>query len=280
MQDAIVDAHTHILPDEFRRDRSRILRQDATFRALFNDSQAKTASCAELITEMDNAKIDASVVLGYGWTEPSIAALVNDYILESAYKYSERVIPFCSVVAHEANLAVREIERCCAQGAVGVGELHLTPAHMTELEAMVPLFECLSDLQLPVVIHVSEPVGHSYPGKGQFSPQLALMLARRFPAVRFIFAHFGGGLPFYALMPEVGRELQNVWFDSAAFPFLYRTEVFLVSTMAVGCSKVMFGSDFPLTSQQRTLKEFNTANYEQELRRRILGENCRALLAA
>ena len=42
----------------------------------------------------------------------------------------------------------------------------------------------------------------------------------------------GGGLPFYALMPEVKTALRNVHFDSAAFPYLYQPEVFDVAARA------------------------------------------------
>ena len=65
----IVDFHTHVLPDEFRRERARILRADATFAALFSDPGARIAPYAELIASMDDAGIDVSVVLGYGWTD-------------------------------------------------------------------------------------------------------------------------------------------------------------------------------------------------------------------
>ena len=47
-------------------------------------------------------------------------------------------------------------------------------------------------------------------------------------------AHWGGGLPFYALMPEVEDSLSNVYFDSAASPFLYDASVFPTVAGLVG----------------------------------------------
>ena len=110
-----------------------------------------------------------------------------------------------------------------------------------------------AEAAVPVVVHASEPVGHDYPGKGATTPDRLLLLARAFPEVAFIFAHFGGGIPFYALMPEVADSLSNVYFDSAATPYLYRPEVYAVSATTAGADRILFGSDFPLIGQGRAL---------------------------
>ena len=68
-------------------------------------------------------------------------------------------------------------------------------------------------LGLPVVIHSSEPVGHSYPGKGNTPPDKLLAFINNFPNNKIICAHWGGGLPFYDLMPEVNENLKNVYVD-------------------------------------------------------------------
>ena len=53
-----------------------------------------------------------------------------------------------------------------------------------------------------------------------------------------IAAHWGGGLPFYALMPEVRDALQNVWFDTAAGHLLYdrrSIDASSISSASSGC---------------------------------------------
>ena len=47
-------------------------------------------------------------------------------------------------------------------------------------------------------------------------------------------------------MPEVGDALANVWFDTAASPFLYTPDVFPTVAALVGPEKILPGSDFPL----------------------------------
>ena len=57
--------------------------------------------------------------------------------------------------------------------------------------------------------------------------------------VRLVLAHWGGGLPFYALMPEVAESLSDVYFDTAASPFLYDAKVFETAASIVGPGHIM-----------------------------------------
>jgi predicted TIM-barrel fold metal-dependent hydrolase len=130
---------------------------------------------------------------------------------------------------------------------------------------------------LPVVVHGSEPVGHDYPGKGHTYPRDILAMATRFPNVKIVAAHWGGGLPFYAHMPEVRKALANVYFDSAATPFLYDQSVFSTVASAIGPDRMLFGSDFPLLNAKR-VAEIAIADLTPAYAGMFLGENARGLL--
>lgn len=252
----IVDSHTHILPGEFRDQRERWLAADRTFSALFNDTGALTASSRDLITEMDEAGVDISVALGYGWTDQDAARLSNDYLLAAAAEFPGKIVPYCSVDPSWGEAALREVERCLSSGARGIGELHADTQGWSpeQVEGLRGIMALANEAAVPVLVHASEPVGHSYPGKGATTPDRLLNLPAAFPDVAFIFAHFGGGLPFYALMPEVAATLSNVYFDSAATPFLYRPDVYAISAAAAGSDRILFGSDFPLIRQSRAMR--------------------------
>ena len=271
----IVDSHTHILPDEFRDEKERFLHRDATFKAMFSSPKAASASADALLNEMQRSGVDRSVVAGYGWTDLATARLSNDYLLSSAANSDGRLVPLCSVNPLWGGDAVAEVERCAAAGAKGIGELHPDAQNFLNVEfaTLAPFFSAARSLKLPVLIHASEPVGHSYPGKGTVTPEYSLALAQAFPANVFVFAHFGGGLPFYSLMPEVRRQLKNVYFDSAAFPFLYTPEVFTASCSAAGADRILFASDFPLVSQKQALDGFRAAAVQASDSGTVLGEN-------
>ena len=128
------------------------------------------------------------------------------------------------------------------------------------------------------MIHASEPVGHQYPGKGQTTPDKVYRFIKNFPENLIICAHWGGGLPFYGLMPELQEELCNVFFDSAASPFLYKPEIYEIAVKAVGAGRILFGTDFPLLRYERVLAQIYSANLEEPERLSILGGNAAALL--
>ena len=281
----IIDSHTHILPDEFRQERARILRADATFAALFSETGAKTATAAALIASMDRAGVGVSAAAGYGWTDEGVARLANDYALDAARRHPGRIVPFCSANPLDGERAAREVRRCAEAGARGIGELHpdtqgFSSSDPAVLRRLAPLMEAARAFGLPVLVHASEPVGHAYPGKGTFTPDRALALAQAYPENVLVFAHFGGGLPFHALMPEVARALDNVYFDSAAQPFLYTPVAYAAAALAAGGSRILFGSDFPLVSQQRALRAARSGGLDGHDEGRVLGSNAGGLFGA
>ena len=133
--------------------------------------------------------------------------------------------------------------------------------------------------ELTILPHVSEPMGHQYPGKGVVKPEQAYDFAIRYPDARLVCAHWGGGLPFYALMPEVGRALGNVYFDTAASHYLYQPAVFKRVCDLVGAEKILFGSDYPLIKQSRAIAETERAHLAPVQKAAILGNNAARLLA-
>lgn len=207
----------------------------------------------DLLAAMARDGVDFAVALGYGWTDQDVARESNDYLLKSASDSGGKIVAFCSVNPSWGAAALREVKRCLAAGAQGIGELHPS-TQGTSLETdsgLTSIMELMAKTRLPVVIHGSEPLGHDYPGKGDSHPEQLLALATRFPSVNIVAAHWGGGLPFYAHMPEVREALANVYFDSAATPFLYDQSVFSTVANAVGPEHMLFGSDFPLLKPKR-----------------------------
>ena len=252
----VTDFHTHIFPPWLRREREKWIQRDATFAELFADPRARMATAEDLIRAMDEDGVHRSIAMGIGWTDPGLSRAANDYIIESARKYPNRIIGFCSVNPAWGEAAAREIERCAKSGLLGIGELHPDTQRfdIADPDTMRPLLEVANEYRLIITSHTSEPVGHLYQGKGHTTPQVTMRFienARAYPNVKIICAHWGGGLPFYALMPEVKEALQNVWFDTAASPFLYSPQIFPSVAALIGANKILPASDFPLIRFRR-----------------------------
>jgi hypothetical protein len=276
----IIDAHCHILPDSFPERHAQLTALDATYANLFPNANPKMATAEHLVQAMQVAGVDRSVVMGMGWATYGLAREANDYIINSVARFPRQLSGFCSVNPSWGTDAVRELERCAVAGLLGVGELHPDTQgfDLTDPRAMSPLMGQARELAWPVVVHASEPVGHQYPGKGHTTPDKVYRFIQNFPENIIICAHWGGGLPFYALMPEVPRVLRNVYFDSAASPFLYRHEVFAAVAGLVGADKIVFGTDYPLIGHRRLLKQVQDAGLGASASAAILGGNAAGLL--
>ena len=121
-------------------------------------------------------------------------------------------------------------------------------------------------------------MGHIYHGKGSVTPDMLYPFITSFPDLTIVCAHWGGGLPFYALMPEVKEALKNVYFDTAASPFLYRPQIYSQVIQLVGAGRILFGSDYPLMPQSRLLREIDSVELPEEAKSMILSGNaCRLL---
>ena len=79
-------------------------------------------------------------------------------------------------------------------------------------------------------------------------------------------------------MPEVAKAMANVYYDTAASPFLYSKKIYSIAARIVGAQKILFGSDFPLIPPRRYFDELEGSDLPEEDRRKILGLNISRLL--
>ncbi len=275
----IIDFHTHVFSPQIKKNRSKYIDSDPCFAILYSEKNTKLTTTDELIDNMDKEGIDISVIVNIGWVTHELCVETNDYILESVARYPKRLIGFCSVQPNSYEAAVAEIERCAKEGMKGVGEIR-PDMQLFDLrdEIMVPIIETLREHKLILLTHASEPVGHSYPGKGVITPAMLYPFIASFPDLTVVCAHWGGGLPFYALMPEVKQAMRNVFFDTAASPYLYSPQVYNQVISLVGSDKILFGSDYPVMTPGRLLKEINSLDLPEETKSLILSGNARRLL--
>lgn len=276
----IIDFHTHIFSPRIKKDPAEYIARDPCFAALYSSPQARIVTADELVTAMDRDGVDISVVLSIGWTKPELCVEANDYILESVARYPKRLIGFGAIQPRSLDAALVEIERCSAGGLKGVGELRpdVQAFDITDKASMTPLVEALVKHKQILLTHASEPVGHQYPGKGTVTPDILYRFITGFPQLTVVCAHWGGGLPFFALMPEVKKALSNVYFDTAASPFLYSPGIYQQVVSLVGADKILFGSDYPLMPSIRLLTEIKSLALPGDAENLILGGNAERLL--
>ena len=277
----IIDFHTHLFPASIRTARERFFHGEPAFRLLYDSPKSRMVGVDELIAAMDEDGVDRSVVFGFPWRSLETARLNNDYILEAVARYPERLAGLCCLDSG-AEGATAEVARCLDAGLAGIGELafYTGGIEAADLDHLAePMALCRERGRL-ALIHTNEPVGHVYPGKTPNTLRQIYELVGRFPENKIVLAHWGGGIFFYSLLKkEVGQRLANVWFDTAASPYLYDARIWAAARDTIGVDKILFGTDFPLLRASRYLKEIEASGLSADQRARVLGGNAAQLLA-
>jgi predicted TIM-barrel fold metal-dependent hydrolase len=281
MLGVIIDFHTHVVPPLIKEKRDDYVGRDACFSLLYAEPEARLITAKELLTAMDEYKIDKSVILNLGWVSHELCVETNDYILEAIAHYPKRLIGFCAIQPRAGDKALKELERCAQNGVKGIGEMRpdMQGFDLRDSKIMKPIIKTAIKHKLILLTHASEPVGHQYCGKGNITPEVIYPLILGFPDLKLVCAHWGGGLPFYALMPEVDRMLSNVYFDTAATPYLYKPQIFKQVADIIGSDRILFGSDYPLLSPKRIIDQIKSTKITQKDKAKILGGNAQRLLS-
>jgi hypothetical protein len=258
-----------------RKKREAFCLRDRGFSSVYKNPRARIVGAEELIASMDESGIEQSVICGFPWNETELCSLHNQYLIDSASRYPHRLIVFILLLFSDPEWSAIELDRGIKNGAKGVGEIAFYDREMTaqDIESMRPIFKEMEKQKIPILLHTNEHLGHSYPGKGGTPLEVFYQFALAFPSLPILLAHWGGGLPFYELMPEVVKAMANVYYDTAASPFLYSKRIYRIVSEIVGAEKIIFGSDFPLVRPRRYFQELEESGLSIEDREKILGLN-------
>jgi len=277
----IIDSHTHIFPPDLIRNREAYLARAPYFARLYQDPRARMATAEDLVETMDGDGVDRAVICGFAFRDQDLCDACNDYVLDACHRYDDRLIPFVVLSPGAGRRALHSLARAIDAGAVGIGELMPDGQGfaLSEKGVLDPLLGIAREANRPVMMHVNERVGHPYAGKGSQGPEEAYRLALGHPDNTFIFSHWGGGLLFYELMPEVRSALARVYYDTAASPFLYDDAIF-AHAASLAPDRVLFGSDYPLIRPRRYLRRIERLELGDEITHKFLGLNATGLFGS
>lgn len=276
----IVDVHTHIFPPDVIERREMFAKRDSSFDFIYGNPRARMVTFEGLVEEMDQAGVDVSVVCGFPWRSIDMCRRHNTYMMEAVKAFPERLVGLATVNPVAGKACDIELERAFDGGLKGVGEISADAQgfRLDDAATAGRIVKAVEDNGLFLLLHANEDVGHFYPGKTATTPAPIYRFLEKFSDVRCVVAHWGGGLCFYELMPEVAKVTSSVYYDTAASPFLYRPDIYKVAVDIVGSGRILFGTDFPLLRMRRHLEEIDRSGLSVEARESILGKNALALL--
>jgi predicted TIM-barrel fold metal-dependent hydrolase len=230
---------------------------------------------AILLDEMGEAKVErAALIVVPPSQDLAVARVLHDQVAALLKRQPGRFIGIGAVQPADGEAGLREMERIAGLGFRGVkitppGNLDLgTP----EVQALVGRAAALK-----LVVYIEG----WWPGAAQETGKLALA----FPQVRIVLTHMGGirfdDILVFRLLELYPFYPRNVWFDLSAVASLYVDSPYAEQLRwvcrAVGTDRVLFGSDFPLTSLPAALKAVRGLGFSREELQRILHDNAEAL---
>jgi hypothetical protein len=234
------------------------------------------ASAESLIQSMDENGVDRSVVFGFPWRSAELLARHNSYVLDAAAKFPDRLLPLACLDLFSPQCA-KEGEKLRIDGAHGFGELAVYTAG-GNMDRVLDNFKQIAAIcreeSLVLLVHANEPIGHQYPGKAPFGLDLYYGMAKAAAGATLIFAHWGGGLFCFELLKKEAPGLfADIYYDTAASPFVYRTDIYRVAAQLAGVDRILFGSDYPLISPKRYFTEMKQSGLSDLDIDSISGEN-------
>jgi predicted TIM-barrel fold metal-dependent hydrolase len=274
-----IDFHVHITPPEIINNWEKYAQKEPHFSLLCKNKYNKFAVAEDVIGAIAGKNktcvFDKAVVFGFAFQDIGLCSYVNDYVIEKINQYPDHLIGFMVV---PPNNPAKEIERCHKAGLAGVGELFPHLLNIDNENETKDLSRACKEFDLPILLHANEPVGHNYTGKTDVSLKQLETFVVNNSDLKIILAHWGGGILFYELMNEVRESFRNVYYDTAAAPFLYDSRIYRVAKALDLCERILFGSDFPLLPQSRYMDALENSVLSAEDKRLILGENAGRLL--
>jgi predicted TIM-barrel fold metal-dependent hydrolase len=276
----MIDFHVHITPPDIIANWQKYAEKEPYFALLSRSRNNKFATAEDLIDALEkDGTVNRAVVFGFAFRDMGLCRYVNDYVIEKTGEYPEKLTGFL-VTPVRGDESAKEIERCVRLGLAGVGEL-FPEGQGFDLEdkaQMRTLAETCVEFSLPLLLHANEPVGHYYPGKTDVSLRQLETFVSDNPDLKIILAHWGGGLLFYETMGEIKEKFRNVYYDTAATPFLYDSRIYRAAKALGLCEKILFGSDFPLLAPSRYLPALEESGLDSEEKKLILTGNAQRLL--
>jgi aminocarboxymuconate-semialdehyde decarboxylase len=292
----VIDVHTHMLNNEWvallekhGRPRYTLHEVKGGLRAIHLDGAPFMTPVPPMfdyelrMKNMTKAGVDIAIVsltcpnVFWGGAEVSLKAarLMNDDMAKAQKQWPERIRWFASLPWQHEKLALEELQRACANGAVGVMVLANIDGKALTDPAFASIWKAIDERKLPVLVHPTAPPGVAEMGMHEFqltAPigftfDTSLAISRcildgffdRYPNLKMIASHGGGALPYLVGRLDIcwhnipatsaktkqppAEYMRRIYVDTVVF----RQSVVDMCVEVCGEDNVLYGSDYPHT---------------------------------
>lgn len=202
----------------------------------------------------------------------------NEEVAEGAMANPDVMIAFASIDPHKGRMGAREARNLIENYGVKGFKFHPTVQGFYPYDRMAyPLYEVIAEYNLPMLFHS----GHSGFGSGvrgggglrlEYSNPMHLdRVAIDFPDAPIIIAH--PSFPWQDEALSVALHKPNIYIDLSGWSPKYFPKNLIQYANTLLKKRMLFGTDFPLITPERWLKDFEEAGFKDEVKPLILKEN-------
>jgi uncharacterized protein len=272
-----IDVHVHIEVDghgHYSLDDELIEASAKYFRAGHNRTPT-LEQIADLYRELNMAAVvftvDSSTATGH-------ATISSAEIAAEAARHSDVLIPFGSVDPRRGAAAVAQARSLVRDYAVKGFKFHPTlQGFAPNDETFYPLWAEIESLGVPALFHTGQTgIGAGLAGgrglKLRLSdPMLVDDVAADFPGLTVILAH--PSVPWASSSISIATHKANVYIDLSGWSPKYFPADLVRAANSYLQDKVLFGTDYPLLTPERWLKDFESLDFKPDAKAKILKSN-------
>ena len=277
-----VDVHVHVEADGhgcFSLDDELLAASARYFRA----DQDRTPTLERIAGLYRSLRMAAVVFTVDAGTFTGHPALSSEEIAEQAAAHDDVLIPFGSVDPLRGAAAIGLARRLVTDFGVRGFKFHPSLQGFSPADsAYYPLWAEIESLGVPALFHTGQTgIGAGLPGgrgiKLRLSdPMLLDDVAADFPSLKVILAH--PSVPWAESAISMATHKANVYIDLSGWSPKYFPAPLVRAANSYLQDKVLFGTDFPLLTPERWLRDFDTLDIKPDVRPKILKDNAVRLL--
>ncbi len=207
----------------------------------------------------------------------------NEHVAEACARHDDILIPFASLDPNRGASAVRAARRLVEEHGVRGFKFHPSLQAFRPSDRLAyPLYEAITELGVPALFHSGQTgIGAGLPGGGgirlRYSNPIELDdVAVDFPDLAIICAH--PSVPWQDEAIAVATHKPNVYIDLSGWSPRYFPPQLVRQANSRLRHKVLFGSDYPVITPDRWLRDIEELDLKPEVLPLILKENAAKVL--
>ncbi len=252
----IIDTHAHIFPKKIA---------DKAVQSIsdFYETPMTHHGYAESLIKSGN-KIGVEKYLVFSTaTKAEQVESINNFIIEQINEYSQFIGLGTMYLGYKDY--EKELMKLKSNGIKGI-KLHPDFQKFNfDDEGLFPIYSLLSDLDMFVLTHAGD---YRY---GYSHPKRIAKIAKLFPKLNIIAAHFGGWSQWDIAFKEL--VLPNVYFDTSSTMGFAGLEVAKKAFKIYDNSHIFFASDFPMWDHKKELENLQNLDISDDVLENVLGKN-------